>query len=76
MYIQEILNFVAIIILIIYLQFFRRNQRIMDLLCDAKDISVSDYTVLVSNIPKDYESENYDYDDGLKNYFENLKMNG
>ncbi len=48
----------------------------MDLLCDAKDISVSDYTVLVSNIPKDYESENYDYDDGLKNYFENLKMNG
>ena len=30
--------------------------------CDESDVSASDYTIFVKNIPIKYESENGDYD--------------
>lgn len=39
--------------------------------CDTLDISASDYTIMVKNIPTAFEALNNDYDDDLKDYFEN-----
>ena len=42
----------------------------MDLECDQKDISPQDYTIMVKNIPCEYNAINDDYDDDLKDFLE------
>ena len=44
----------------------------MDKEIDELDISPADYTILVKNIPLEYDALNNDYDDDLKYFFENL----
>ena len=39
--------------------------------CDESDISASDYTIFVKNIPIEYQSEFGDYDQDLKEFFSN-----
>lgn len=51
---QEVLNLCTVIILIILLQYLRKIQREMALLCDEKIISASDFTARVSNMPLVY----------------------
>lgn len=49
----------------------------MDNQCDQADISVSDYTLMIGNIPLEYEALNDDYDDDLKDFLEkNITING
>ena len=50
------------------LQYFRKDQRKIDIECDEASISANDYTVLLSCLPKDYTAENDDYDDDLKKF--------
>lgn len=52
------------------LQIFRRDQRKLDEECDFSDISANDYTLLVENIPIEYDALNNDYDDDLKFFIE------
>ena len=39
-------------------------------MCDVADISATDYTVLVKNIPIEFDAVNNDYDDDLADFFE------
>ena len=49
----------------------------MDTDCDQADISISDYTLMIGNIPVDYNALNDDYDDDLKDFLEkNIIING
>lgn len=50
------------------LQFFRKEQRKTDIECDIADIDSSDYTIMVEDIPKKIEVD--DYDDDLKNHLQ------
>lgn len=53
------------------MQLFRKRLRIADEICDAIDISANDYTVLLENIPTEFDALNDDYDDDIKFFFEN-----
>lgn len=59
--IQSWLSFASIVILIIMIQIMRRNVRKTASDCDERDISASDYTVMVEHIPivvgVDYKKE-------------------
>lgn len=60
------MNLLTIFLVIISLHIFRRKLRIIDLDCDDKDISPSDYTILVKDIPINFEDPlNDDYQDDL-----------
>ncbi len=60
------LNFVCLWVVIIVLQLFRRQQRIVGAECDESDISCQDYTLIIKNINFDFET--FDYDEDLKNF--------
>ena len=49
---QQWLNFALLILMIVMLQSMRRHKRIITVRCDERDISASDYTILVENIPQ------------------------
>ncbi|EGR29412.1 protein kinase domain protein [Ichthyophthirius multifiliis] len=49
---QSIVNIICIFLVILLLQYFRYVQRKVNVECDIADISVNDYTVMISNIPK------------------------
>ncbi|EAR84792.2 transmembrane protein, putative (macronuclear) [Tetrahymena thermophila SB210] len=51
-YFQDILDYFTVITLIITFIFFRRYQIYKDIECDVLDLTPSDYTVMIKNIPK------------------------
>lgn len=55
--------------MLIILYLFRRVQRNLDVKCDEANISPSDFTIWVRNIP--FGIQNFDYDDSIKEFFEN-----
>ena len=63
---QMIVNFFTILLLLIYLQFFRRAQRKTAFECDFKNLTPSDYTVKVSGLPLNF----LDYE--LKEHFKKV----
>ena len=69
---QQILNLISIFFVIIVLQFMRKRLRVLSIECDVLDISPQDYTIFVKNIPKNFKALNDDYDDDIKDYFENI----
>ena len=66
-YIQHWLNFTLILILIVVLQLMRRSIKKQAASCDETDISASDFTIIVENIPK---KQNINYVEELKKFFE------
>ena len=78
------MNIICILLTIILLQYFRYVQRKLNIDCDVADVSVSDYTIMISRIPKyllyfwiiflfilrEYDAINDDYDDDLKYFLE------
>lgn len=66
--IQHWLNFALIILLILVLQLMRRSIKKQAASCDENDISASDFTIIVENIPKKL---NINYVEELKKFFEN-----
>ena len=71
MEIQHWLNTICVLAVIILLQYFRKKQREVNEICDFHDISANDYTIMISNIPKDYKAINDDYDDDIKDFIQN-----
>lgn len=61
------LNCAVVPIVIIIIQVMRRHVRKTSSECDERDISASDYTVMVEHIPK---SKDVDYQKELKELFE------
>ncbi|KAL4498327.1 hypothetical protein ABPG72_013133 [Tetrahymena utriculariae] len=55
--IQELLNFFTIFTLMILLIFFRKNQKEIDLKCDEKELTPSDFTIMVKDIPQNISKE-------------------
>lgn len=49
---QDYLNLSSIAVLIALLVYFRKEQRDIDVLCDKKEITPSDYSLLVKHLPK------------------------
>ncbi|EAS02382.2 phage head-tail family protein, putative (macronuclear) [Tetrahymena thermophila SB210] len=70
MQIQGYLNLTSMIAMMIFLQFFRKLQRELAYKCDDEDIAANDYTIMIKNIPKDFDAINDDYDDDIKEFFE------
>ena len=54
---QDILNLVAIIALIILMQYLRKVQKETALICDERAITASDFTAKVMNLPKEFGSD-------------------
>lgn len=50
-YIKSWLNFVTILIIFIFLQYFRRHQRLTDREIDRGLTSASDYTIMITKLP-------------------------
>lgn len=71
---QDVLNLISIFMMIVVFQFFRRYLRIQDQECDLLDKSACDYTLLIKNIPKEFDALNNDYDEDLKFFVENKLM--
>lgn len=59
--------------LIIYMQWIRYQIRKISLECDERDLSASDYTLMVQNIPKNLD---INYAKELKEFFEKNNING
>ena len=66
MRIQNILSLVSVMIIIVILMIFRRNQRKIDAEIDESILSPADYTIMVQNIPT---MRNCNYDEELKEFF-------
>ena len=64
---QRWLNVFTVIVLIIYFQYMRRNQRRLDKLCDESLTTPGDYTLMVTDIKTGVGK---DYDDELKVFFQ------
>ena len=71
--IQRWLNLATIVVLIVYFQFMRRNQRKIDKDCDESQTTPADYTVMVIDIKVGL---GLDYDDELKAFFEENAIPG
>ena len=56
---QTILNIFTIIAIMGIMQIFRAQQRITAIQCDKDDISAADYTIMISNIPKNVKNNDY-----------------
>jgi len=69
-YIEQELCLAVILVLIVLMQIMRYQVRIMQEEIDQGDISASDYTIFVENIPKGLT---INYDAELKTFFESLK---
>ncbi|KAL4489888.1 hypothetical protein ABPG72_010787 [Tetrahymena utriculariae] len=76
MEIQGYLNLSSMIAMIALLQWFRKLQRQLDAKCDDEDISANDYTIMIKNVPKDFEAINDDYDDDIKEFFRINSLEG
>lgn len=63
---QMIVNFFCILIILVYLQYFRRSQRKTAFECDFKSLTPADYTLKVSGLPLNF----LDYE--LKEHFKNI----
>ena len=70
---QRWLNLVTIVVLILYFQIMRRNQRKIDKDCDESNTTPGDYTIMVTNIKTGL---GIDYDDELKAFFEENAIPG
>ncbi|KAL4489887.1 hypothetical protein ABPG72_010786 [Tetrahymena utriculariae] len=70
MQIQGYLNLSSMVAMIIFLQFFRKLQRELAYKCDEEDIAANDYTIMIKNIPLEFDAINDDYDDDIKDFFE------
>ncbi|KAL4478394.1 hypothetical protein ABPG74_006629 [Tetrahymena malaccensis] len=82
-YVQECLNLTSVCVLIVFIQIIIYMQRRLDFDCDDCAILASDYTVMVQNIPQNFEfenedkSNNFDICQDLKEFFQNpINMNG
>lgn len=64
--IQHYLNFSSVIGVIIFMIFYRKNQKELFLRIDLKETTPSDYTIIVKNIPTDL---NIDIEKSLYEYF-------
>lgn len=69
--IQQYLSLATLITLIGLMQIMRWQVRVVTEECDEKDVSASDYTLFVENIPKNLE---IDYETELKEFFESLTL--
>ena len=70
-YNQQWLNLGVVVGLSILLQLMRYQMRLMSEECDQRDLSASDYTLFVENIPKNLQ---IDYERELKTFFENVSL--
>lgn len=70
---QRWLNFVTILVLIVYFQIMRRNQRNMDKVLDESLTTPGDFTIMAVNIKKGLP---IDYDDEIKAFFEEYGIPG
>ena len=52
---QQWLNLVLILILVVMLQLLRRQKRATAAECDERDVSASDYTIMVEHVPRNKE---------------------
>ncbi|KAL4475818.1 hypothetical protein ABPG72_011379 [Tetrahymena utriculariae] len=80
-YVQECLNLTTVCVLIAFIQFFIYKQRRLDSDYDDCAILASDYTVMVQNIPQNFECEqelnDFDICQDLKEFFKNpINVNG
>ena len=55
---QDYLNLFTVFVVIVVLQFFRYSQRSISQICDSKELTASDYTVIVKGIPNNIPSKN------------------
>ena len=70
---QQWLNLGLMLIMIIMIQLLRRQKRKTTAECDERDVSTSDYTLMVENIPRD---SNIDHKEELRKLFEGLPHAG
>ena len=70
---QNWLNLALILIMIVLIQLIRRQKRKTAAECDERDVSPSDYTLMVENIPKDRD---IDHKEELRKLFEGLPHDG
>ncbi|KAL4484377.1 hypothetical protein ABPG74_019554 [Tetrahymena malaccensis] len=70
MQIQGYLNLASMIAMMVFLQYFRKLQRELTHKCDDEDIAANDYTIMIKNIPLEFDAVNDDYDDDIKEFFE------
>ncbi|KAL4491908.1 hypothetical protein ABPG72_006163 [Tetrahymena utriculariae] len=65
--IQDILNFTTILVLMILLFFFRKEQKEIDSQCDMAELTPADYTILVRNLPANTTKKD------IRDFFEKQK---
>jgi hypothetical protein len=58
-YLQSIMNFATIAIVIVALQFFRKSQRDTNVICDEANITAGDFSLVVKFIPNNDSDVNY-----------------
>ena len=46
----------------------------LEIKCDEEDINANDYTIMVKNIPIEFEALNNDYDEDLLHFFTNFAI--
>ena len=68
---QNWLNFTTIISLILLMSYFRKQQKLLHIKCDESEVTPSDYTIYVKNIPKNLD---INYIEELGNFFSNKVM--
>lgn len=51
--ISDLLNIVTSVTIMALLIYFRKDQKDIDIQCDIKEITPSDYTILVMNLPSE-----------------------
>lgn len=66
------MNFSTVIVVIIALQFFRKMQREVNVLCDELNTTASDYGMVMKYIPND--KDGVDYDDEILRKFLSLGL--
>ncbi len=64
---NDYLNLTTFIVIMIVLLIFRKYQKEIDIECDKSEITPSDYTIFVKDIPL---KDNFNYKENLKKFFE------
>lgn len=64
----DIYNFFTIVVLLLIMQFIRKIQKQTAVICDEREITASDYTVRVTNLPRDFD-QTVDIDEVIKQFF-------
>ncbi|EGR32796.1 hypothetical protein IMG5_070780 [Ichthyophthirius multifiliis] len=67
--IQDMLNFTTIIVLMIILFLFRKQQKEIDIQCDIAELTPSDYSIIIKNLPIDTKESD------LFSYFQSMNIN-